>query len=156
MDRYRIPLPNGRSTTVSAEQVGQIAIGLGGDMDPSPAGEQLPAIVKALRQLPPHERANALSVVLMRFGDKQDIESISRSCQLEPWQVWQLEEAFRQALADVQEPASAAEAKLAQQLEASDTARVMASDMLANALAHGDSVDLDREHEASLRAPKQR
>ncbi len=124
MDRYRIPLPNGRSTTVSAEQVGQIATGLGEDMDPSPAGEQLPTIVKALRQLPPHERANALSVVLMRFGDKQDIESISRSCQLEPWQVWQLEDAFRQALADVQEPASAAEANKLQGLPA----RLLGSD----------------------------
>jgi hypothetical protein len=100
-----------------------------------------------------NQRADALSVALMRFGDKQDIETISRSCGLEPWQVWQLEEAFRGAVAEIQKPPHE---KLTEQLEASDTTRVMSSEMLANALAHGDEVDLDREHEASLRAAAKR
>jgi hypothetical protein len=154
VDLYRIPLPKGRSMTLSDDQVRQIATGLGDDLRGRPQDGRDPPIISALCALPPEQRAQAVSVVLLRFGDKQDVESISRSCGLNPWQVWQLEESFRRALADLQPPRPPLEPGLASELEGSDTARVMSAEMLSNAIARGETVDLEREHEASLRAAR--
>ena len=152
MDRYSIDLPHGRSLALSAEQLQRIATGLGDQLDAPPGNGQTPPIIEALRKLPEAQRGDALSVVLMRFGEKQDVETISHNCGLSPWQVWQLEAAFRRALAEVRISRPRLESRLADQLEESQTARVMSPEMLSNAIAHGESVDLEREHEASLRA----
>ena len=101
MDQYRIGLLNGRSLELSADQVRRIATGLGEHLELSTENGRDPPIVEALRVLPPAQRADALAVVLLRFGEKQDIETISHACGLSPWEVWQLEEAFRRALAEV-------------------------------------------------------
>ena len=104
MDRFVLPLPNGRSLTLLPEQLSRVARGLGDeslawttDQDP-----RVPLIVTALRSLPTSQRSDALNVVLRRFGDKQDVETIAQTSGLNPWMVWRLEESFRQALAEVQ------------------------------------------------------
>lgn len=148
-DRYRISLPNGRSAEISVEQVSRIARGLGDGRDRAAESDRTPRVVEAFEALPCEQRADALAVALRRFGDKQDVESIARSCGLTAWRVWQLEEAFRQALEQVADAGSAG--SLADQLHGSVAASLMSEDMLANAIAHGERVDLDAEHEASLR-----
>jgi CHAD domain-containing protein len=150
VDQYSIPLSNGRSLSVSADQLRRIARGLGGQLD-AQVGNQDSAIVRALKALPPSKRADALSVVVLRFGEKLDIESIALQRNLTSWQVWELEESFRRALADAQADTSQVEGELRHELAASPTARVMSAEMLSNAMAHGERVDLDREHESSLR-----
>jgi hypothetical protein len=100
VDQYRIPLLNGRSLALTPDQLGRIARGLGEQTNASLHDGEDPLIVEALRSLLPTMRANALSVALMRFAQKQDIESISHACGLSPWEVWQLEEAFLQAIAE--------------------------------------------------------
>ena len=59
-----------------------------------------PSIIRALQALPAEQRAEALAVILKRFAEKQDVETIAHARGLSPWQVWQLEEAFRRALAE--------------------------------------------------------
>jgi hypothetical protein len=103
---YRIALPNGRSAEISPEQVRRIARGLGDHPDESRGVDGSPPIVEALESLPAEQRADALAVVLLRFGGKQDVESIAHTCELSAWRVWQLEEAFRQALDRVSAPRS--------------------------------------------------
>ena len=98
MDRYSVALPNGRSLSLSAHQIELVALGLG-HTDVAGPDDSAPPIVAALRALPPTERADAFAVALLRFGHKQDIESISHYSGLSPWDVWRLEEAFCKALA---------------------------------------------------------
>lgn len=150
-DRYRLSLPNGRSAEISAEQVLRIARGLGEAHDGAGSSGRAPRVVEALASLPAEQRADALAVVLRRFGDKQDLESIARSCSMTAWRVWQLEEAFRQALERATDSGGPSERSLDDQLHGSLAARLMSEDLLANAIAHRESVDLDAEHEASLR-----
>ena len=149
---YRIALPNGRLAEISLEQLRRIARGLGDRPDEGRGADRCPPIVEALEMLPPEQRADALSVALLRFGGKQDVESIAHACELSAWRVWQLEEAFRQALDQVSAHRSSKGSPLADQLRESTAARLMSEDLLANAIAHGEQVDLDAEHEASLRS----
>jgi Mlc titration factor MtfA (ptsG expression regulator) len=104
VDQFVLPLPNGRSLTLLPEQLRRVARGLGDESLARSAGhdQQEPPIVLALRELPTAQRSDALNVVLRRFGDKQDVETIAQSSGLNPWMVWRLEESFRQALAEVQ------------------------------------------------------
>jgi hypothetical protein len=150
-ERYRIGLPHGRSAKLSGEQVLRIARGLGDGHERAEGAGRSSRIVEALESLPSEQRADALSVALRRFGDKQDLESIARSCGLTSWRVWQLEEAFRQALEQTAQPGPAEWGSLGDQLHGSVAASLMSEDLLANAIAHGERVDLDAEHEASLR-----
>jgi len=63
---------------------------------------------------------------------------------------------FRRAVAEARMAAGPwTGADPAGELEESRTARVMSAEMLANAIAHRGRVDLDREHEDSLRAARQ-
>jgi len=104
VDRFSVPLPNGRSLTLLSEQLRRVARGLGDESLALVADgdQQEPAVVAALRALPAMQRSDALNVVLRRFSDKQDVETIAQISGLNSWTVWQLEEAFRQALASVQ------------------------------------------------------
>ncbi len=98
MDQYCIPLPDGRSLTLSVSQLRRLARGLGDH--PAAAGYegQALSIVQALCTLPLEQRADALAVALLRFGEKQDLETIAHQRHLSFWQVHQLEEGFRAAL----------------------------------------------------------
>jgi hypothetical protein len=98
VDRYSIELENGRSLTLAADQLRRVARGLGEPEQLGSGPEAEPLIVAAIRALPSAERAEAWAVAQLRFGDKLDIESIAHTRGLTPWRVWQLEEAFRQAL----------------------------------------------------------
>jgi hypothetical protein len=98
VDRFVIPLPNGRSLSISTDQLRRVARGLGESHLALATGRQEPPIVSALLALPPGQRGDALNVVLRRFADKQDVETIAQTSGLTPWQVWQLEESFHQAL----------------------------------------------------------
>lgn len=100
MDRYAVALPNGRSLTLSASRLRHIARGLGDQLGEATSSQQEELIVEAFRRMPEDQRADALGVVLRRFGDKQDIESVAQQCGLTPWRVWQLEESFLKALAE--------------------------------------------------------
>ena len=104
MDRFLLPLPNGRSLTLLPGQLRRVARGLGDESLASTADhdQQEPPIVKARRALLTAQRSDARNVVLRRFCDKQDVESIAQISGLNPWMVWRLEESFRQALAEVQ------------------------------------------------------
>jgi hypothetical protein len=103
VDRFSIPLSNGRSLTLLSEQLRRVARGLGDESLALVADndQEEPPIVAALRALPAMQRSDALNVVLRRFSDKQDVETIAQISGLNSWMVWQLEEAFRQALASV-------------------------------------------------------
>ena len=149
---YRIELPNGRAAEISADQIRRITRGMGEHLDELLDSDSVPPMVQALESLPLHQRADALSVALRRFGDKQDVETISHICGLSAWQVWQLEEALRQAMLHVRAHESVTQLRLQAQRASSTAARLMSPDMLANAIAHGEAVDLEAEHEASLRA----
>ena len=151
---YRISLPHGRSAEISAEQIRSIARGLGEEGSREHDTGRTPAVVEALEALPVEQRADALAVASRRFGDKQDVESIAHACELTAWRVWQLEEAFRQALDRVARGSANGES-LNRQLGESTAARLMSEDLLANAIAHGEQVDLDAEHEASLQAARE-
>jgi len=98
VDQYCIPLPDGRSLTLSVSQIRRVARGLGDH--PSAAGHegQALSIVQALCTLPPEQRADGVAVALLRFSEKQDIETIAHQRRLSFWQVHQLEEGFRAAL----------------------------------------------------------
>src|SRR5712691_6671867 len=102
VDRYRIELHNSRAQIVSADQLRRIARGLGDQVAGLLNGAAEALIVEALHALPPTQRADALSVAMLRFGDKQDLESISQACGLNPWHVWQLERAFRDAISEAE------------------------------------------------------
>ena len=97
--QHRIDLPNGRSLVVGAEQLLRIARGLGG-ANGRADGDGGARIVQALRTLPIEQRADALAVALLRYGQKLDVESISQNRQMSIWRVWQLEEQFRRAFAE--------------------------------------------------------
>ena len=97
MDRYAVALPDGRALTLAAHQLEIIALGLGSPDRAEPdGGDSL--IIAALKALPPTQRADAFTVALLRFGHKQDIESIASYSGLSPWDVCRLEAAFFQAL----------------------------------------------------------
>jgi hypothetical protein len=98
VDQYAVVLPGGRALTLAAHQLEIIALGLGSH-DPSGSGESNQLIVEALEALPPTQRADAFAVALLRFGHRQDIESIASYSRLSPWDVCRLEAAFSQALA---------------------------------------------------------
>jgi len=117
VDRYRIPAPNGRAVEIGADQLRRIARGLGDHLDALSDDGQVPPIVRALCSLPISQRADALAVALHRFGDKQDVETISQACGLSPWQVWQYEEAFRRAVVEAQVPALGARSEPIDKLE---------------------------------------
>jgi hypothetical protein len=147
VDQYRIPLLNGRALHVPADQVRRIARGLGDHLEQPDDGRE-PAIVQALRALPADQRAETLAVVLLRFGGKQDVESIAAERKLSPWQVWQLEEGFRAALAEVQGPyfsVGRSDERAAVAVSASSSADVL----LASALAANGSPG--SEHAVRLR-----
>lgn len=97
MDRYSIPVRSGRAMALSASQLRQIATGLGLTDFGAFSGDS-PRIVRALLALPVCQRADAVQVAQLRFGGKQDVESIATQTGLNPWQVWQLETAFLRAL----------------------------------------------------------
>lgn len=97
VDLYRVALPNHRSLVIAGEQVRRIAVGLGARRAGPERGPE-PPVVAAVRALPPDRRADAFRVALLRFGHKQDLETICHRTGLAAWQVWQLEAAFRQAL----------------------------------------------------------
>ena len=59
MDRYRIPVPNGRFVGIGADQVRRIARGLGDHLDAPLSDGQDPPIVRALCALPISQRADA-------------------------------------------------------------------------------------------------
>ena len=98
VDQYCIPLPGGRTQTLSVSQLQRLARGLGHHpATEGPLGQAL-SIVQALCTLPPEQRADGIAVALLRFGEKQDIETIAHQRHLSFWQVHQLEEGFRAAL----------------------------------------------------------
>ena len=99
MDRYAIPVRNGRSVSLSAAQLRRIATGLGCSNQEVFEGDP-PAIIRAIMSLPAAERAEAVQVIQLRFAEKLDVESISHNCGLNPWEVWRLESAFLAALDD--------------------------------------------------------
>jgi hypothetical protein len=111
VDCYRIPLPNGRVLAVYPDQLRRIARGLGDHLD-QPREDQDPPIVEALRALPADRRADAFNVAVLRFGEKQDVETIAHHCDLSPWRVWELEERFRHAVAEAQADRASLEATL--------------------------------------------
>ena len=97
MDQYAVALPSGRALSLAAHQLEIIALGLGSPDRAGPA-ETDRLIVAALEALPATQRADAFAVVLLRFGHKQDIESIASYSGLSPWDVCRLEAAFFEAL----------------------------------------------------------
>jgi hypothetical protein len=97
VDRYRLDLPRSRSLLISAEQIRRIAVGLGCPEDAAPLGGNDPLIVATLRVLPATARADAFAVALLRFGHKQDVETICRLAGLRSWRVCELEAAFVRA-----------------------------------------------------------
>jgi hypothetical protein len=121
-----------------------VATGLG-EFDSSEEGDLL-TLVEALRQLAPNERAPAWELAMRRFGRHKPLPHAAGEIGLDEVLARKLLERFCHGLTAVPAPEQAA-ADPSAALEQSDAARVVSAEMLGNAIAHAESVDIDAAHE---------
>ena len=148
-----------------------VAAGLG-QFDVSGEGNAA-TLAGALRRLPERDRAPAWALAMRRYGHGKPVEQAAAELGLDALHARALLDRYTALLTQVPAPedagdagaaraptggaptAEAAPADPAAPLEASGVARVMADEMLGNAIARGEQVDLDAAHEASLRAAEE-
>jgi hypothetical protein len=126
-----------------------VAAGLG-EFDLSEEGD-LVTLVEALRRVPPGDRAGTWELAVRRFGRHKPLAQAAGDVGLDEVHARALLERFTSSLADVPPPENAdtPSSDPSAQLEESKVARVMSAEMLGNAIAHGERVDLDARHRAS-------
>ncbi len=129
----------------------KVAAGLG-EFDSSEEGDLI-TLASALRRLPAGDRAPTWELAVRRYGRHRSVAGAAGDIGLDEIHARDLLGRFTRLLTEV--PAPEHEAALADpsaQLEESSAARVVSAEMLGNAIAHDEPVDLDREHQVALRA----
>lgn len=150
-----VPLDGAAAMRLRPSELEAVAAGLG-DFDSSGEGDLL-TLAEALRRLPPRDRAPTWELAVRRFAHHKPLARAAGEIGLGARQGRALLQAFTHSLAEVPPPEHDLPASHhpAAELESSPVARVMSAEMLGNAIAHRDPVDLDAAHEASLRAAEE-
>ena len=151
----RVPL-DGFFMQLRRSELEAVAAGLG-EFDASEEGDLL-TLVEALRRLPVNERAPTWELAMRRYGHHKPLAQAAGEIGLDEVHARHLLERFTHLLAEVPAPeheglVSSGEGPVepAETVESSSVARFMAAEILGNAIAEGEKVDLDVAHEASLR-----
>lgn len=132
-----------------------VAAGLG-EFDASEEGDLL-TLVEALRSLPVRERAGAWELVVRRFAHHKPLSQAAGEIGLDLIYAEGLLSRFTRAVATAPAPEhDGAFAQASAEVESSAVARFMSAEILGNAIAHDEVVDLDAAHDASLRAVHER
>jgi hypothetical protein len=142
---YNVAL-NGVVMQLRRTELKLVAAGLG-EFDSSPEGD-LETLVAAITRLKPNERASAWELAVRRFGRHKPLAQAAGEIGLDEVHARVLIDRFTRSLAEVPAPEVGAIDPSAQ-LEESAAARLMSAEMLGNAIAHGEHVDLDALHTAS-------
>lgn len=128
-----------------------VAVGLG-EFDVSPEGNMV-TLVEALRRLPAGERAPAWELATRRFAQRKPLAHAAGEIGLDERRAQDLLERFTATFTEA--PALERAAPLPEspaERDSSGAARYLAPEVLANARASGEAVDLEARHDASLRA----
>jgi hypothetical protein len=152
----RVPL-NGFAMQLRRSEVEAVANGLG-EFDAPEEGDLL-TLAEALRRLPTNERAPTWELVVRRFGHHKPLAQAAGEIGLDEVRARDLLDRYCQLLKEVPAPeheglvgTSSGPVDPAEAINSSEVARFMAQEMLGNAMANDEKVDLDAQHEASLRA----
>lgn len=118
------------------------------------------ALVEALRRMPEGDRAPTWELAVRHYGHQTPLAAAAGEIGLDAVHATELLARFEGLLAAVPPPSATGPGGPADhdpdtQLGASLVARVMSEEMLGNAIAAHDQVDLDRQHEASLDAVRE-
>ena len=145
---FRVPL-DGFWMQLRRSELEAVAAGLGA-FDASEAGDLI-TLAEALRRLPISDRAPTWELAMRRYGHHKPLAQAAGEIGLDELHARELLDRFCQQLTEVPPPEDQGLDPSAA-LEGSGVARVMSAEMLGNAVAHGEQVDLDAAHEASLDA----
>jgi hypothetical protein len=152
---FDVPL-DGFTMRLRRSELEAVANGLG-TFDSSEEGDLL-TLAEAVRRLPVGDRAPTWQLAVRRYGHHKPLPQAAGEIGLDEVHAAALLEHFTHWLAEVPAPehegavVGAVDRDPSAELEESGAARVMSAEMLGNAIAHGESVDLEQAHEASLRA----
>jgi hypothetical protein len=124
-------------------ELGEVAEGLS-QIDGTSVGS-LSDLADALQQFPVRDRAPAWELAVRRYGHRKPLEQAAGEIGLDAIH-------GRQLLASLKEQLTVAPTAGPVDRESSMAAHLMGSELLGNAIAHHESVDLDAAHEASLEA----
>jgi hypothetical protein len=144
-----VPLTSGAMMSLRLTELELVLRGLG-EFDSSETGDRL-TIARALERLPARDRAPAWELAVRRFGRHKSPAQAAADAGIDEVRAVELLDAFSASLSAVPPP----EADPSAELEESTAARVMSAEMLGNAIAHGEHVDLDAAHEAALQAAEE-
>ncbi len=150
---FEVPL-NGFPMHLRRSELEEVAAGLG-EFDASEEGDLI-TLAEAVARTPIRDRAPTWELAVRRFGHHKPLAQAAGEIGLDEVHARRLLERFTHLLAEV--PAPEHEGIVIDpsgELEESSSARVMSAEMLGNAIAHGEAVDLDQQHEASLRAAEE-
>lgn len=133
-------------------ELARVAEGLGA-FDASEIGDEI-VLVEALRRLPARDRAPTWELAMRRFGHGKSLEQAAGEIGIDAIYARSLLAQLAQTLTTVPAPEHEGliEEPAPSDARASAVVQLMQSEILSNAEAHGESVDLDARHEASLQA----
>ncbi len=146
---FDVPLDGQVTMRLRRSELEAVAAGLG-EFDSSEEGDLL-TLIEALQRLPANERAPTWELATRRFGRHKPLAQAAGEIGLDVTLAKSLLERFCHGLTEVPAPEQAPRDPSAA-LEESGAARVMSAEMLGNAIAQGDVVDLDAAHEAFRQA----
>lgn len=156
---YRVPL-DGFTMHLRRAELEAVASGLG-TFDSSEEGDLL-TLAEALRRLPAPERAPTWALAVRRYGHHKPLPQAAGEIGLDEVHARDLLAHFEHLLAEVPPPEHEGLVPEAthpldpeQVGESSAAARFMKDELLGNAVARGERVDLDAKHEDSLRAAEE-
>ncbi len=150
---FEVPL-NGFSMHLRRSELEEVAAGLG-EFDASEEGDLI-TLAGAVARLPVRDRAPTWELAVRRFGHHKPLPQAAGEIGLDEIHARKLLDRFTHLLTEVPAPEhEGILGDLSSELEESSSARVMSAEMLGNAIAHGHSVDLDSQHEDSLRAAQE-
>jgi len=129
-----------------------VAAGLG-EFDSSEGGD-LQTLCEALRRLPPRDRAPTWELAVRRYGRHKPLAQAAGEIGLDEVRAHALLEQFSAELTQVPPPEHQG-GDASAMLETSPMARVVSAEMLANAIAEGESVDMDAAHDAMRQAAQE-
>jgi len=136
---FRVPL-DGAEMQLRRTELEAVAAGLG-EFDSSAEGD-LVTLAAALLRLPPRDRAPTWELAVRRFGRHKPLPQAAGEIGLDEVHARALLDRFTRSLAEVPPPEHAGLDPSAA-LEESNVARVMSAEMLGNAIARGEQVDLE-------------
>ena len=147
---FRVAL-DGSAMHLRRSELEAVASGLG-EFDASEEGNVF-TLAEALQRLPMRDRAPTWELAVRRYGHRKPIEQAAGEIGLDAVHARELLARLTHEIGQITPPEHAPGlAAAAAEVEPSPVARFMAQEILGNAIAHDEAVDLDAAHEASLRA----